>query len=146
MASLPARSLAFCSGVRRPAHLPYLWWITNLLFWIIFLMHSEHWKQGHAGLLQVCPRPMMMSHQWRPQQLPGTDCRAAAAAPEPEREGVYALFAVTQDRGLHQISHWLAVTSQACGETPLANGQLPVSQASSTASGNDKYSCTLIWP
>ena len=43
--------------------MPYLWWITNLLFWIIFLMHSEHWKQGHAGLLQVCPLPMMMSHQ-----------------------------------------------------------------------------------
>ena len=143
MASLPVRSLAFCLGVRRPAHLPYLWWITNLLFWIIFLMHSEHWKQGHAGLLQVCPRPMMMSHQWRPQQLPGADCRAAAAAPEPAREGVYAASAVTQGPGLHQTSHWMAVTSQACGQTPLARGQLPVSQASSTASGKDKYSPTL---
>ena len=75
--------------------------------------------------------------------MPGTDCRAAAAAPEPEREGVYALFAVTQDRGLHQISHWLAVTSQACGEMLLANGEKTGSQAISTVSGKDRYRPTL---
>ena len=75
--------------------------------------------------------------------MPGTDCRAAAAAPEPEREGVYAASAVTQDRGLHQISHWLAVTSQACGEMLLANGEKTGSQAISTVSGKDRYRPTL---